>query len=120
MLNAKELYERRKERARYQLKQKSVGRPRLSVHRTERYIYAQVIDDTKGHTVAAASSLEADLRKKLKTGADKKAAAEVGKLIAERAIKAGCKQVVFDRGGYFYTGRVAALAEAAREAGLDF
>lgn len=120
MLNAKELHERRKVRTRYQIKKKAEGRPRLSVHRTGEHIYAQVIDDSKGVTVAAASSLEADLRKKLKTGADKKAAATIGKLVAERALKAGIKQVVFDRGGYVYHGRVKELAEAAREAGLDF
>ncbi len=120
MLTAKELHERRKERTRYQIKRKATGRPRLSIHRSGRYIYAQVIDDAAGKTLAAASSLEADLRKKLKTGADKAAAAEVGKLVAERAKKAGITSVVFDRGGYLYTGRVAALAEAAREAGLDF
>jgi len=120
MLTAKELHERRKVRTRYQLKRKATGRPRLSVHRSGRFIYAQVIDDAKGCTIAAASSLEADLRKKLKTGADKIAASEVGKLVAERAKKAGVTQVVFDRGGYLFTGRVAALAEAAREAGLEF
>lgn len=120
MLNAKELHERRKARTRYQLKKKSVGRPRLSVHRTGENIYAQVIDDAKGVTIASASTLEKDLRKSLKTGADKKAAAVVGKLIAERAVKAGVKQVVFDRGGFVFHGRVKELAEAAREAGLDF
>lgn len=120
MMTAKELHERRKVRTRYQIKRKAVGRPRLSVHRSGQHIYAQIIDDAKGTTLAAASSLEADLRKKLKTGADKNAATEVGKLVAERAKKAGLKEVVFDRGGYLYTGRVKALAEAAREAGLDF
>lgn len=120
MLNAKELHERRKVRTRYQLKKKSVGRPRLTVHRTGAHIYAQVIDDTKGVTIAAASTMEADLRKSLKTGADKKAAATVGKLVAERAKKAGVTQVVFDRGGFIFHGRVKELAEAAREAGLDF
>jgi len=120
MLTAKELHERRKTRTRYQLKKKTTGRPRLSVHRSGAHIYAQVIDDGKGVTLAAASTLDADLRKKLKTGADKKAAAEVGKLVAERAKKAGCTQVVFDRGGFSYQGRVKELAEAAREAGLDF
>ncbi len=120
MKTAKELHERRKVRTRYQIRKKAADRPRLSVHRSGRYIYAQVIDDAKGHTLAAASSLEPDLRKKAKTGADKKAAAEVGKLIASRAVKAGIKAVVFDRGGYLYTGRVKALAEAAREAGLEF
>jgi large subunit ribosomal protein L18 len=120
MLNAKELHERRKVRTRYQLKKKSAGRPRLSVHRTGAHIYAQVIDDAKGVTIAAASTMEADLRKSLKTGADKKAAAEVGKLVAQRAKKEGVTQVVFDRGGYAFHGRVKELAEAAREAGLDF
>lgn len=120
MLTAKKLHERRTARTRFQLKRKAQGRLRLSVYRSGRHISAQIIDDAKGHTLVAASSLEADLRKKLKTGADKKAASEVGKLVAERAKKAGIEQVVFDRGGYLYTGRVAALAEAAREAGLDF
>lgn len=120
MMNPKELHERRKVRTRYQLKKKATGRPRLSVHRTGENIYAQVIDDVKGCTVAAASTLDADLRKKLKTGADKNAAAAVGKLVAERAKKAGVTQVVFDRGGYIFHGRVKQLAEAAREAGLEF
>lgn len=120
MLNPKELHERRKVRTRYQLKKKSDGRMRLSVHRTGAHIYAQVIDDAKGVTIAAASSLDADLRKKLKTGADKSAAAAVGTLVAERAKKVGVKQVVFDRGGYLFHGRVKELAEAARAAGLDF
>jgi len=120
MMNPKELHERRKVRTRYQIKRKASGRARLSVHRTGEHIYAQVIDDAKGITVAAASSLDADLRKALKTGADKKAAAAVGKLVAERAKKAGYTQVVFDRGGYVFHGRVKELAEAARAAGLDF
>jgi large subunit ribosomal protein L18 len=120
MLKAKELYNRRKARTRYRLKRKSTGRVRLSVFRSGRNIYAQIIDDAKGNTLAAASSLDADLKKKLKTGADKNAAAEVGKLIAERAKKVGIKQVVFDRGGLVYHGRVKALAEAARESGLEF
>lgn len=120
MLTAKELHERRKVRTRYQLKRKATGRPRLSVHRSGENIYAQIIDDAQGKTLAAASSLNAELRKTLKTGADVKAAAAVGKMIAQLAKKAGVTQVVFDRGGYLYTGRVKALAEAAREAGLDF
>ncbi len=93
---------------------------RLAVHRTNQHIYAQIIDDDAGHTLAAASTLEKDLKGSLKTGADKAAAAAVGKLVAERAVKAGVKQVVFDRGGYLFHGRVKALADAAREAGLDF
>ena len=95
-------------------------RPRLNVYRSVNHIYAQVIDDAKGHTVAAASSLDADLKAALKTGADKAAAAAVGKLVAERALAAGIKQVVFDRGSYLYHGRVKTLADAAREGGLDF
>ena len=114
------LQTRRRARLRYQLKVKSGGRPRLSVFRSGKHIYAQVIDDKKGATLAAASSLETDLKGKLKTGADKSAATEVGKLIAQRAIAAGVKEVVFDRGGYMFHGRVAALATAAREGGLSF
>lgn len=120
MMTAKELHERRKQRTRFQIKRKAVGRPRLSVHRSGKNIYAQIIDDAQGKTLCAASSLSVDLRKKLKTGADKEAAQAVGKMIAELAKKAGVTQVVFDRGGYLFTGRVKALAEAAREAGLDF
>lgn len=111
---------RRRARLRYQLKQKSVGRPRLSVFRSGKHIYAQVIDDAQGITVAAASSLDKDLKVALKTGADKDAASAVGKLIAERSKAAGVLAVVFDRGSYLYHGRVKALAEAAREGGLDF
>jgi len=120
MAKAKQLFERRKQRARAQLAKKAGGRPRLSVFRSGKYIYAQVIDDLQGHTVAAASSLEKDIKSKLKSGADSAAAVEVGKLVAERAVKAGIKNVVFDRGGYRYHGRVKALADAAREAGLAF
>ncbi len=113
-------FDRRKARVRRALKDRAAGRPRLSVHRTSKHIYAQIIDDVGGKTVAAASSLEKDLKGNLKTGADKAAAAAVGKLVAERATKAGIKQVLFDRGGYHFHGRVKALADAAREAGLDF
>jgi large subunit ribosomal protein L18 len=120
MLSSKQLYERRAKRNRYQIAQKSHGRLRLSVHRSERHISVQIIDDRAGKTLVAASSLEADLRKKLKTGANKVAAKSVGELVAQRAIKAGIKEVVFDRGGYLYHGRVKELAEAAREAGLSF
>ena len=115
-----ELRDRRRQRLRFQLRRKSNGRPRLSVFRSGKNIYAQVIDDGAGRTVAAASTLDKSLREALKTGADKSAAAAVGKLVAERAIAAGIKQVVFDRGAYLYHGRVKALAEAAREGGLDF
>jgi large subunit ribosomal protein L18 len=111
---------RRRQRLRYNLGLKSGGRPRLSVFRSSKHIYAQVIDDGQGRTLAAASSLERDMRGTLKTGADRDAASAVGKLLAERAKAAGVTQVVFDRGAYLYHGRVRALAEAAREAGLDF
>lgn len=120
MLSSKQLFERRRRRSRAQLKKHAKGAARLSVFRSSKQIYAQVIDDTAGHTVAAASSLEKDLRGNLKTGADTDAATAVGKLIAERAKEAGVDTVVFDRGAYRYHGRVKALAEAAREAGLNF
>jgi large subunit ribosomal protein L18 len=116
----KKLFDRRTARVRRALKANSTNRPRLSVHRSSKHIYVQVIDDAEGKTVAAASTLEKDLKSALKTGADKAAAAAVGKLIAERALKAGVKDVVFDRGGYIYHGRVKALADAAREGGLNF
>jgi large subunit ribosomal protein L18 len=111
---------RRKARLRYQIRHKSHGRLRLSVFRSGKNIYAQVIDDLQGRTVASASTLDAALKAALKTGADKAAAAAVGKLVAERALAAGIKQVVFDRGSYLYHGRVKTLADAAREGGLDF
>src|SRR5690606_2762452 len=120
MVNSKELIERRRRRNRTQLRKVSSGRVRLSVHRTLKQIYAQIIDDAQGKTLASASSLEKDLREKLKSGSNKDAAAEIGKLIAERALKAGVKEVAFDRGGYKYHGRVKALADAAREGGLSF
>ena len=119
-MDTKSLFARRQRRTRHALRQASGGRPRLSVFRSGKHIYAQVIDDQKGTTLAAASSLDEGLKTKLKTGANKDAASEVGKLIAERAIAAGVKAVVFDRGGYQYHGRVAALAAAAREGGLSF
>ena len=116
-----DLRERRRERLRFQLRQKSGGRPRLSVFRSSKHIYAQVIDDGAGRTVAAASTLDKGLRDGgLAKGADKDAAALVGKLIAERALAAGITAVVFDRGSYLYHGRVKALADAAREGGLAF
>jgi large subunit ribosomal protein L18 len=116
----KDLQQRRRERLRFQLRRKSGGRPRLSVFRSGKHIYAQIIDDAQGRTLAAASSLDRDLRTALKTGADKSAAAAVGKLVAARAVAAGVTAVVFDRGEYLYHGRVKALAEAAREGGLAF
>jgi large subunit ribosomal protein L18 len=112
--------DRRKARVRRSIRAAANGRPRLSVHRSSKQIYAQIIDDAKGHTVVAASTLEKDLRGSLKTGADIAAAKAVGKLIAERAVQAGVKDVVFDRGAFIYHGRVKALAEAAREGGLNF
>jgi len=115
-----DLRDRRRERLRFQLRQKAGGRPRLSVFRSGKNIYAQVIDDSAGRTIAAASTLDKDLRAALKTGADKDAAAAVGKLVAERALAAGITKVVFDRGAYLYHGRVKALADAAREGGLAF
>jgi large subunit ribosomal protein L18 len=108
--------ERRAARVRLRLKKMGAGRPRLSVFRSAKNIYAQVIDDARGVTLAHASTLEAKSDK----GADKDAAAKVGELIAKRALDKGVKDVVFDRGGYLYHGRVKALADAAREAGLNF
>lgn len=120
MAKTNELFERRETRVRFRLKRQASGRPRLSVHRSGRHIYAQVIDDTKGITLAAASTLDKSLREALKTGANKDAAVKVGSLIAERAKAAGVSAVVFDRGGYKYHGRIKALADAAREGGLSF
>jgi large subunit ribosomal protein L18 len=114
------LFRRRRERTRYKLRQAAKGRARLSVFRSSRHIYAQVIDDDAGRTLAAASTLDASLKPSLKTGADAAAAAAVGKLLAERAKAAGVERVVFDRGAYMYHGRIKALADAAREGGLDF
>ena len=112
--------DRRKARVRRALRAAANGRPRLSVFRSSKQIYVQVIDDAEGKTLAAASSLEKDLRSGLKTGADVSAAQAVGKLVAERAKAAGVTQVIFDRSGYLYHGRVKALADAAREGGLEF
>ena len=112
--------QRRKIRVRRQLKKVANGRPRLSVFRSSKHIYAQVIDDRGGRTLASASSIDRDLRSRLKTGADVEAASAVGKLIAERAAQAGISKVVFDRGHYMFHGRVKALADAARDGGLIF
>jgi large subunit ribosomal protein L18 len=112
------LFERRSRRVRTALKARAGGKPRLSVHRSGRHIYAQVIDDAQGKTVAAASTLDKDL--KGSTGATSAAAAAVGKRVAEAAVKAGITRVVFDRGGFLFHGRVKALADAAREGGLEF
>jgi large subunit ribosomal protein L18 len=117
---SKESALKRAARVRRQVKKVAGERPRLSVHRSSKHIYVQLIDDANGHTIASASTLEKDLKGSLKTGADSAAAAAVGKLVAERAVKAGVKNVVFDRGPYIYHGRVKALADAAREGGLSF
>ena len=109
------LFDRRRRRVRTALKARAYGRPRLSVHRSGRHIYAQIIDDARGHTVAAASTLGSD-----KAGANVDAATQVGKTLAEAAKAAGVTSVVFDRGGFLFHGRVKALADAAREGGLEF
>lgn len=120
----KKLFDRRTARVRRSLRKNAgagvAARPRLSVFRSSKHIYAQVIDDAKGVTLAAASTMEKDLKGALKTGADKAAAEAVGKLVAERAKKAGVESVYFDRGGYIYHGRIKALADGAREGGLSF
>lgn len=116
MASTKELEARRRGRVRREIKRVANGRPRLSVFRSNKYIYAQVIDDKTGLTVASASSLEDGVKK----GIGKDVAAEVGKLVAQRASEKGIKEVVFDRGPYLYHGRVKALADAAREGGLAF
>ena len=120
MFKSNELFERRQLRNRTRLRKFAGGKPRLSVFRSSKQIYAQVIDDNSGRTLVAASSLDADVKGNLKSGADKAAAEAVGKLIAQRAKAAGIEAVVFDRGGYLYHGRVKALADAAREGGLQF
>ena len=112
------LFERRRQRVRTTLRARASGKPRLSVHRSGKHIYAQVIDDTAGKTIAAASTLDKEL--KGKANATRDGAAAVGKAVAERAKKAGVSAVVFDRGGFLFHGRVKALADAAREGGLEF
>lgn len=120
MPNKTQLFERRKRRTRYQLRRRAGSRPRLCVFRSNRHIYAQVIDDREGRTLAAASTMDRDFREKAPKGSDREAAKAVGTLVAERALAAGVLEVVFDRGGYRYHGRVQALADAARESGLKF
>ena len=120
MIDSKQLFQRRKQRVRHKIQLRAGSQPRLSVFRSNKHIYAQVIDDKQGKTVASASSLEKDLRGKLKTGGDVAAAVEIGKLVAARAVAAGVTKVVFDRAGYRFHGRVKALADAARESGLTF
>lgn len=114
------LDQRRKARVRRQLRRTANGRPRLSVNRSAQHIYAQIICDKTGKTLASASTIEKDLRGKIKNGGNIAAAVEIGSLIAERGKAAGVAEVVFDRGGYIYHGRVKALADAARENGLQF
>lgn len=117
MTKTNNTFERRKARVRYALKTKAADRLRLSVYRSEKNIYAQIIDDKAGKTLVSASSKDKEITVKGSTVAG---ATAVGTLIAERALKAGIKEVVFDRGGYIYHGRVKAIADAAREAGLSF
>jgi len=112
------LFEKRRRRVRTQLRARAGARARLSIHRSGRHIYAQVIDDNAGRTIASASTLEKDARGT--TGATTQAATEVGKRVAERAKAAGVSTVVFDRGGFLFHGRVKALADGAREGGLEF
>ncbi len=120
MESSSKLFNRRRQRNRAKLRRARNDRPRLSVFRSGKHIYAQVIDDISRKTLASASTLETDLKSKLKSGANVDAAKEVGKLVAERAKAAGVETVIFDRGGYLYHGRVKALADAAREGGLAF
>lgn len=120
MNTPKKLFEKRKARVRTALKTAANGKMRLSVFRSGKHIYAQIIDDVKGSTVASASTLDKEVRNELKKTSTVEAASFIGKLVAERAVKTGISEVVFDRGGYIYHGRVKALAEAAREAGLKF
>ena len=120
MATVKDRTERRTAKVRRRIRRDANGRARLSIFRSSKHIYVQLIDDVKGQTLVCASSIEKDVRSSLKTGADVAAAKAVGKLVAERAVAKGISQVVFDRGGYLYHGRVKALADAARERGLSF
>ena len=120
MNTPKKLFEKRKARVRTALKAAANGKLRLSVFRSGKHIYAQIIDDVKGATIASASTLDKEAREGIKKSSTIEAAGFIGKLIAERAVKSGVSEVIFDRGGYIYHGRVKALAEAAREAGLKF
>lgn len=120
MNTPRELFEKRKNRVRNALKQAANGKMRLSVFRSGRHIYAQIIDDAKGATVVSASTLDKDVRDNVKKASTIEAASVIGKLVAEKAVKSGVSEVIFDRGGYIYHGRVKALADAARVAGLKF
>lgn len=119
-VKSKALFQRRKQRVRFALRKQTNNRIRLSVFRSGKHIYAQLIDDTKGQTLASASSLDAEVKSQVKSTSTIEAAKAIGSLIAVRAIKANIKEVVFDRGGYLFHGRVKALADGAREAGLSF
>lgn len=120
MSTPRELFEKRKGRVRSALKKAANGKMRLSVFRSNMHVYAQIIDDAKGATVVSASTLDKEVRDNVKKPSTVEAASYIGKLIAERALKSGVNEVIFDRGGYIYHGRVKALADAAREAGLKF
>ena len=120
MPNSRDLFTKRARRTRLALRRRGPGKLRLTVFRSSKNIYAQVIDDTVGRTLASASTLDRALREILKTGADKTAASAVGKLLAERAVELGVQEVVFDRGGYRFHGRIKALADSARDVGLKF
>ncbi|MDP9195536.1 MAG: 50S ribosomal protein L18 [Pseudomonadota bacterium] len=120
MKTVRQLLERRRQRVRFQIRKKATGRLRLSVFRSAQHIYAQIIDDAKGHTMAAVSTLDKDLRPSLKSPSNADAAKVAGLLLAKKAKAAGIDTVVFDRGGYLFHGRVKALAEGAREGGLLF
>lgn len=119
-VKSKQLFARRKQRVRQSLRRKAADRVRLSVFRSGKHIYAQLIDDKKGQTLASASSLDKDVKGKLKSTSTVEAAKTVGESIAKKAKAANVKEVVFDRGGYLFHGRVKALADAAREGGLSF
>ncbi|MEL7128644.1 MAG: 50S ribosomal protein L18 [Pseudomonadota bacterium] len=120
MKSSRDKANRRAQRTRIRLKKLANGRPRLSVARSHKNISAQIIDDEKGLTLASASTLEVDFRKKTPNGGDAAAASAIGEILAERAKKAGVEDVIFDRGSYIFHGRVKALAEAARAGGLKF
>ena len=120
MISKRERYQFRKDRTRKSLQGNAFTRPRLSVYRSDKYLYAQVVDDAKGLTLAAASSLDKELKGKIKSGKNLETAKIVGALVAKRALEKGVKEVCFDRGGRIFHGRIKALAEAAREAGLKF
>jgi large subunit ribosomal protein L18 len=114
------LFERRRQRVRTSLRQRGGGRPRLSIHRSGKHIYAQIIDDGEGRTIASASTIDKDVKGSKSGGATTQSAQDVGKRVAERAKAAGVTRVIFDRGGFLFHGRVKALADAAREGGLEF